>query len=157
MSAEIAERSLERLSAERGDVTREVIARFYHAFPDARASFEQHGLGDVAGLEGRMVAETAFLLLQWSESPEIARIDHGTAVPHHNDTLKVGPHWYLGMVDALFSILYETLPAGAKDERDHWDKVRGEIVDFFRSLTSECVIAVTGPELPKTLEIARFS
>ena len=156
MAVGIAERSLERLSVERGDVTVEVMKRFYHAFPDARASFIHHGLSDIAVLEGRMVAESAFLLLQWSENPQTARIDHGTAVPHHNDTLKVGPHWYLGMVDAFLTLLYETIPADAEEERSHWEKVRFEIVTFFGSLRDEFLMPDDNEELPKSLDISRF-
>jgi len=156
MSTPIAERSLERLSLECGDVTAEVMKRFYRAFPDARASFIHHGLSDVAGLEGRMVAESAFLLLQWSESPQTARIDHGTAVPHHNDTLKVGPHWYLGMVDAFLSLLYETIPAEAPEERNHWENIRSEIVTFFDALRDEFLVLDNKEELPEKLDISRF-
>jgi len=156
MSSELAELGLDRLSSERGDVTGIVMQRFYRAFPDARASFEHHGLNDVAGLEGRMVAESAFLLLQWSENPAIARIDHGTAVPHHNDTLKIGPHWYMGMVDAFLTVLLETIPGDAIEEYSYWNAMRDEIAGFFVSLREEFVLTDLGAEIPAKLETERF-
>jgi len=134
---ELATGSLTRLAEQRGDVTRPVIEAFYRHHPDARASFEHHGLGQTAELEGRMVAESVFLLLQWVEDPATARIDQGTAIVHHNDTLLIPPRWYLGLVDAALEVLFETLPVDAGDELALWLAVRGEYADFVEGLRSE--------------------
>lgn len=157
MSADVAERSLVRLAEQRGDVTQEVLARFYRAFPDARESFAYHGLGEKAALEGRMVGETAFLLLQWSENPAAAKIDHGTALVHHHDTLKVGPQWYLGMVDAFLTVLHETIPTAAVEERTHWEKLRDELAQFFGSIRHEFVLPDRDAPLPDKLDFGRFN
>ena len=135
--AELARTSLARLAELRGDATSEVLERYYVAQPGARASFEAHGLGDVAQLEARMVSETLFLLLRWAEDPASARIDQATTVVHHNDTLEIGPAWYMGLVDAALSVLLETVPDDGLDERAMWQAIRGEIARFIDSLRCE--------------------
>ncbi|MGN6499688.1 MAG: hypothetical protein ACTHKM_06035 [Tsuneonella sp.] len=137
--AELARKSLDRLAEQRGDVTDEVIARYYAAMPDARASFELHGAGDTAGLEARMVAESVFLLLRWVEEPVACKIDQATTVVHHNDALEIGPRWYMGLVDAVLAVLLDTVPADAADELALWRELRAEIASFVDSLRDEFV------------------
>lgn len=135
--AALAETGFTRLAERKGDITAEVLAHYYRRFPDARASFERHGLGLTAGLEGRMVGSTAFLLLQWIEDPALARIEQATTIVHHQDTLEVGPQWYLGMIDAVLAVLFETLPPDAGDERALWLEARAGIAGFIDSLRPE--------------------
>ena len=144
----LAERSLERLADERGDVTGEVLAAYYARHPDARASFEHHGLGHTQLLEARMVSESLFLLLQWIESPSTARIDHGTAIPHHNDTMQVPPHWYLGLVDAALEVLLDSIPSDSGDEIAMWLAVREEFAGFVESLRNDFLHSDGGEPLP---------
>lgn len=129
--------SFERLAELRGDITREVIELYYARFPDARASFERHGCGNCAELEGRMVASTVYLLFEWVEQKSTARIEQGTTIPHHNDSLEVGPRWYLGLIDAVLVILFETIPPDCADERRLWLRVRSEIAGYLDQLRSE--------------------
>lgn len=136
--AALAHASLERLAEERGDITAEVLARYYAAQPDARQSFERHGLTDVSGLETRMVSESVFLLLRWVEEPLAARIDQATTIVHHNDTLDIGPRWYMGLVDAVLDILLEAAE-DRPDEREMWQSIRGEIARFIDSLRPEFI------------------
>ncbi|MEZ5682000.1 MAG: hypothetical protein R3E14_11995 [Erythrobacter sp.] len=144
----LAERSLQRLADERGDVTDEVLAAYYARHPDARASFQHHGLGETKALEARMVSESLFLLLQWIESPSTARIDHGTAITHHNDTMQIPPHWYLGLVDAALEILLGSIPANCAEERAMWLDLRGEFAGFVESLRKDFVYSDGGKPLP---------
>lgn len=144
---ELARAGLERLAEERGDVTAEVIARYYAAMPDARASFAFHGAGDTAGLEARMVAESVFLLLRWVEEPVACKIDQATTVVHHNDALEIGPRWFMGLVDAVLAVLLETVPADAADERALWEELRGEIARFIDSLRHEFVRTIDAEPL----------
>ncbi|QPC97860.1 hypothetical protein [Qipengyuania soli] len=144
----LAERSLQRLADERGDVTGEMIDAYYRRHPDARASFEHHGLGHTHELEARMATEALFLLLQWVESPPTARIDHGTAIVHHNDTMLIPPRWYLGLVDAALEILFETIPADCDDEREMWLEVRQEFASFVESLRQDFFRSDGGAPLP---------
>lgn len=144
----LAETSLERLAETRGDVTEPVLAAYYARYPDARASFEHHGLGQTAELEGRMVAESLYLLLRWVEDPAAARIDHGTAIVHHNDTLLVPPHWYLGLIDAALEVLLANIPEAAAGERALWLEVRGQFAAFVDSLRGEFLRSDGGAPLP---------
>lgn len=133
----LVQSTLQRLADQRGDVTAEVLERYYRRMPDARASFEHHGLGDRAGLEARMVTESVFLLMKWTEDPRAAEIDQGTTIVHHNDVLEIGPRWYMGLIDAVIEIVVETLPAQARDERVIWRDLRQEIAGFIDGLRPE--------------------
>ena len=133
----LAHASLARLADQRGDVTVPVLERYYAVMPDARRSFIDHGLGDVAGLEARMVAESFYLLLRWVEEPSATRIDQATTIVHHNDTLAIGPRWYMGLVDAALEVLLETVPPEAVDEQAMWQELRREIALFIDSLRPE--------------------
>jgi hypothetical protein len=144
----LAQRSLERLAEIGGDITEPVLEAYYREHPGARASFVHHGLGETAKLEGRMVAESLYLLLTWTENEAAARIDHGSAIVHHNDTMQIPPHWYLGMVDAVLEVLLATIPAEARDERAMWREVRGEFARFVQSLRAEFVRSDGGAPLP---------
>ncbi|QYJ06512.1 hypothetical protein [Qipengyuania flava] len=144
----LAQQSLERLAEVGGDITQPVLEAYYREHPGARESFVHHGLGETAKLEGRMVAECLYLLLTWVEDPAAARIDHGSAIVHHNDTMHIPPHWYLGMVDAALEVLLATLPADAEAERELWLDVRGEFAEFVQSLRAEFVHSDGGAPLP---------
>ena len=133
----LAETSMARLAEQKGDITAPVLERYYRHMPDARTSFIHHGLGNQAELEGRMVAETVFLLLRWAENPAIAKIEQGTTIVHHQDTLVIGPHLYIGLIDAVLGELLETIPPGAQDERELWLTIRAEIAGFIESVRPE--------------------
>ena len=135
--AEMAEASFDRLASERGDITTEVLSRYYARHPGARASFERHGLGNTAELEGRMVSSTAFLIMSWAEDPFGTRIAQGTTIVHHQDTLEVGPRLYMGLIDAVFEVLFETIPRANADEFAMWQQVRAEFAEFYESVRPE--------------------
>jgi hypothetical protein len=128
--------SLKRLADERGDITAEVLDRYYRAQPDARGSFERHGLNDIPGLEARMVSESVYLLLRWVEEPVAARIDQATTIVHHNDALDIGPRWYMGLIDAVLDILLEAAEE-RPEELATWQAIRTEIARFIDSLRPE--------------------
>jgi hypothetical protein len=144
----LATRSLTRLAEEHGDVTEAVLERFYRTHPEARASFEHHGLGRTRDLEGRMITESLYLLLQWVEDQPTARIDQGTAIIHHNDTLLIPPHWYLGLVDAALGEMLATLPAEAEDERTLWLGMRADFAAYVESLRADFYRVDDGAPLP---------
>lgn len=135
--AALAERSMERLVEQVGDITGPVLDIYYARHPGTRQSFVHHGMGDTAELEGRMVTATAFMLLQWASDPYSTRIEQGTTIVHHNDTLVIGPQWYVGLVDAVLQVLHETIPPEADDERSVWQEVRREIVQFVETVRAE--------------------
>jgi hypothetical protein len=134
--AGLVREGLERLAEERGDITAQVLQRYYEKHPDARQSFERHGLNDVSGLEARMVSESIYLLLRWVEEPVAVRIDQASTFVHHNDTLDIGPRWYMGLIDAVLDILLEAAEE-RPEEHSTWQAIRSEIVRFIDSLRPE--------------------
>ena len=92
-----------------------------------------------------MVSESIYLLLRWVEEPAAVRIDQASTIVHHNDTLKVGPRWYMGLIDAVVAIVLETVPAQASPEREAWLAIRSEIAAFVDSLRSEFLFAIDPP------------
>jgi len=157
-TADLVERSLERLAEARGDITAEAIARYYRRWPDARASFERHGLGDCAALEASMVAETAFLLLQWSSDEAAAKISQGATIVHHHDILEIPLGWYIGLIDAVVELALECaqegMPEAFEAERAALIALRDEIAAFMHRLESEFARARFGedeiPALPNS-------
>jgi len=135
----LAERSFERLAEQQGDITQGVIDNYYRDNPGTRESFDFHGLGNRPDLEGRMVAETVFMLMQWAVDPAGTKISQGTTICHHQDTLHVGPHWYIGLIDAVLAALWTSIPQDAQDERDMWVEIRAEIAAFIESLRAEFI------------------
>ncbi len=146
--AGLAELSLNRLAEAQGDITEQVLDRYYRRHPGARGSFEHHGVGDTAELEGRMVTATLFLMLQWAEDANRTRIEQGTTIVHHHDALEIGPQWYLGLIDAVLEVIVESIPGTKSAEIALWLRVRQEIADFIESVREEFVRADNDGGLP---------
>ena len=83
-----------------------------------------------------MVSESVYLLLRCVEEPVAARIDQATTIVHHNDTLDVGPRWYMGLIDAVLDILLEAAEE-RPEELATWQAIRTEIARFIDSLRPE--------------------
>jgi hypothetical protein len=126
---ELIERSLERAAETVGDITAPLMARFYAAHPAAEASFEHHGLGKRALLEAEMVGNVLYCLMTWFERPEEIRIILYDSIPHHQETLKVEPGWYEGMLWAGIDLIEDTLPEDADDERAVWEEMRAGLAE----------------------------
>lgn len=133
----LAEKSFNRLAEERGDITAEVLEIYYRNLPAGHDSFVHHGLGNVSELEGRMVTATVFLLMQWANDPRSARIEQGSTIVHHNDTLVIPPRLYMGLIDAVLEVLLGSIPPDCLDERAFWRGVRDEIVAYIETLKAE--------------------
>ena len=112
----LLENSLERAAERLGDITGPVMNRYYANHPEARASFDEHGLGNVSKLEAEMVESALYCLMNWFDRPEEIRIMFGSTVPHHEDTLKVSSDWFSGLVDALIAVIRDTVPATQTSE-----------------------------------------
>src|SRR3546814_15397449 len=59
----VRDRGLTRAAEAIGDVTPAVMALYYARYPEAAASFEHHGLGKTAALEGEMVENCLYCLM----------------------------------------------------------------------------------------------
>ena len=120
----LLEAGLTRAAETLGDVTVPVISAFYARYPDAQASFRHHSPANPASLEAEMVGNVLYCLMTWFERPEEIRIILYDSVPHHQETLKVDPGWYEGMLWAGIELIEETLPPDAADERAAWEAMR---------------------------------
>ncbi len=123
----IVETSLERAAEQLGDISTPVMERYYLAFPDAQTSFEEHGLGNTAGLEAEMLDSVLYCLMNWLDRPEEIRIMFGSTVPHHEDALHVRYEWFSGLVAAAYDIIVETIPHDQAGELEVWQEIGTEL------------------------------
>lgn len=123
----LLEESLERVVEQIGDITQPTMARYYDRFPAAMEAFERLWPGSRAQLEGEMVERALYCLMYWFESPGEIEIMLGGSVLHHNDTLRVPPEWYAGLVDATIDVIVATIPPGNGPELAVWDELRREL------------------------------
>lgn len=122
--AALVERVLTRASEQLDDVAETAITSFYRRFPEARASFETHGLGRRGQLEGLMIENSLHCLMYWFESPGEVEILLEGSVPHHTDTLDVPPQWYAELLDATAGVIATTIPASEVSEGELWQQLR---------------------------------
>ena len=120
----LLERSLERAAETLGDITDPVIQQYYKNHPEARTSFETHGLGNTVKLEAEMVESVVYCIMNWFDRPEEIRIMFGSTVPHHEHTLNVSADWFGGLVDAAVSTITATIPETETDERTIWQDIQ---------------------------------
>lgn len=120
----LLETSLERAAEEIGDITKPVIDLFYTRFPNSREAFERLWPNHRANLEGEMVEQTLYCLMQWLDSRDEIEIILSGSVPHHNTTLQVPPQWFGGLIDATADVITATIPADRADEQAVWQELR---------------------------------
>lgn len=128
---ELLDRSLMRAAEAVGDITPLVMARYYARHPRAAASFEHHGQGRTAALEGEMVENCLYCLMHCMDRPTEIEILLENSVPHHHFTLEVPLDWYQGLVDATIDVIAKTVPADAGDERALWEEIRRRLSGVF--------------------------
>jgi hypothetical protein len=123
----LLEAGLERAAEQVGDVTRPVMDRYYLRFPEARTAFEQLWPGKRQELEGEMVERVLYCLMTWFESPGEIEILMTGSVLHHNDTLRVPPDWFSGLIEETAEVIVETIPPANAPERAVWEELRREL------------------------------
>jgi len=130
----LVEGILMRAAEQLGDVTQPAMDHYYHRYPEVRAAFEHHCVGNRPQLEGEMIENALYCLMYWYESPGEIEILLGGSVPHHNDTLNVPPSWYSELIDSTAAVIADTIPAGNADELAIWQELR----DDLRKLIDDC-------------------
>jgi hypothetical protein len=127
----LLEASLTRAAEVLGDVTPHVMNLYYARHPGAAASFEHHGLGKTAALEGEMIENCLYCLMYCLERPTEIEILLENSVPHHHFTLEVPLDWYQGLVDAAIDVMAGTVPADATAEQHVWAQIRERLGAIF--------------------------
>ncbi len=129
----LLEATLTRAAEQLGDVTAPAIALYFRRFPEACEAFERLWSGSRGLLEGEMVAQSLYCMMNWFDSPGEIEIVLLGSVPHHAHTLKVPPGWYGGLLNAVADTIEATIPVGKTDERAVWREMRGELIGLIET------------------------
>lgn len=124
----LLDNSLERAAELLGDITGPTMAHYYKRFPEAKSSFEEHGLGRSTSLETEMVDSVLYCLMYWLERRFEIEIIFGASVPHHEDTLKIKHEWYVGLVQSAATVISDTIPKTEKAELEVWQEISDGLV-----------------------------
>lgn len=127
----LLDESLIRAAEAIGNITPVVMARYYARYPDAAASFEHHGLGKTEQLEGQMVENALYCLMNCIERPAEIEILLVSSVSHHHFTLDVPLSRYQGLMDATIDVIVEQIPSEALAEQALWTEIRGAMAAIF--------------------------
>jgi len=120
--------SLERAADRLGDITPHVMAAYYACQPEARQRFEELQAGNPGLLEGQMVEQVLYCLMEWFDSAGEIEIILVTTVPHHIDTLHIPPSFFADLIAAVCDTIVATIPAERRGERAVWDELRRELL-----------------------------
>lgn len=135
--ARIVEEIFEQVAETLGDITKPVMQRAYEAFPEAKQSFKQHGLGEkLSDLEAVMVEQTLYCVIGWVESPGASKVTLDTTVPHHAETLNVPLPFFWSIFTALFDLVKASIPAADKKKIEVLTALQAEIEDYVHNSIS---------------------
>ncbi len=119
--------SLERAAEELGDITPYVMERYYGRLPEGRVQFQELHEWNQGTLEGAMVEQTLYCLMEWYESPGEVEIILVTTVPHHLETLDVPLELFTGLIDTVCETIVSTIPEQEKGELAVWEELHTTI------------------------------
>src|SRR3546814_2301104 len=97
------------------------MALYYARYPEAAASFEHHGLGKTAALEGEMVENCLYCLMHCIDRRGEIDILLETSVPHHHFTLDVRSEEHTSELQSLMRISYAVFCL-KKNKKEHTTK-----------------------------------
>jgi hypothetical protein len=117
-----------RAAEDIGDITAPVMENFYHRSEGGRELFELHSR-HMDQLEGLMVEQSLYCLMQWFKSPVEIEILLSETVPHHKETLKIPTSAYKDLVLATADIIASSIPAGNSVETAVWTELCEQLVD----------------------------
>lgn len=129
--AEIVHRRLSDVSQAMGDITQAVSELLYREAPDVEPAFTRLSQGSVALLEGSMVEQVIYCIMDWHDAREEIELKLINTIPHHVRTLSVSVAHFVALVDAVFSVIMSGVPhMGDWREVEFWKKFRKEMSDF---------------------------
>ena len=119
--------SLLRAAEQMGDITGPVFELYYSRFPHARQRFDELSDGNRGQLEGQMVEQVLYCLMTLLDCPGEIEFTLRDSVPHHSNELKVAPHWYTGLIDAVFDVLGSSIPPDDAGGLAVWNELRTQM------------------------------
>jgi hypothetical protein len=120
----MVEEILTRVAEDMGDITQAVFALYYQRLPEARERFQFHAQGNIANLEGEMVAQALYCLMTWFESPGEIEILLLGSVPHHKETLHIPTIYYRELINATAEVVEQSIPPENSEELNVWGELR---------------------------------
>lgn len=110
-NAAMLETILEDAAATAEDLTGEVMAELGQRYPGVGALFDAHrsAAGRADDLEGQMVAQALYCLMEFFANPEVVRIMLQSEVDHHA-YLKVPPEAFGALLEATVSTISRHAP-----------------------------------------------
>lgn len=112
-NAALLETILEAASETAGDLTGEVMEELGRRYPGAGELFDAHrsAAARTDDLEGQMVAQALYCLMEFFANPEVVRIMLQSEVDHHA-YLKVPPDAFAALLEATVSTISGHAPQG---------------------------------------------
>jgi hypothetical protein len=124
----VVEEILERAAENIGDITDPAMAAFYARSPGGRELFAHHAR-HLGHLEGLMVEQSVYCLMQWFRSPSEIEILLRDTVPHHKETLKIPTYAYKDLLIATADIIGGSIPMENDTEKAIWVELCGQLLD----------------------------
>ena len=112
-----------------GDITPHVYRRYYQHLPEAREVFDHNHPGGRGMLEGQMVEQVLYCLMEWIDSPGEIEIILISTIPHHIETLGVEANQFTDLVTAVVEVIAQTIPADRPEEAEVWHGIAAEIAE----------------------------
>ncbi len=128
--AQLVDSILDRAADALGDLTPQVMARYYAAMPQAMERFDFHQPVRREKLEGEMVEQVLYCLMRWHSDRSEIEIILATTVPHHLHALDIPLDLFTGMMDAVCEVVAETIPSGQEAEMQCWQDLHREMTAF---------------------------
>jgi hypothetical protein len=128
--------SLERAAEQLGDITPHVMAAYYARHPGARQRFEELHPGNPGRLEGEMVEQVLYCLMEWYDSPGEIEVIFMTTVPHHVDTLHVWSGYFSDLITAVCETVVATITPAQVGERAVWQELERDLLELARNCAS---------------------
>ncbi len=123
----VVEKILERAAEKIGDITAPTMTNFYGRHPGGRELFAEHARR-LDHLEGLMVEQSVYCLMQWFVSPMEIEILLRDTVPHHKHTLKIPTSAYSELLIATADTIGNTIPAENTREKSVWNELCGQLL-----------------------------
>jgi hypothetical protein len=124
--SDLINRCLEFAAEKFDDIHHPVLEKYHARLPEAKTEFKRHDNSDK--LEHDMVEQALYCLMNWSQRPAEVQIVLRDTIPHHIQTLKVPLIYLEELIDSLFDVVEESIPANASAELTALNKLRQELL-----------------------------